>query len=134
MSNEFRFQEASECKIDLFLYKECRLNFLHWEFLKLQKKVALHLSGLAGPTSQFSNGTLEVLRTGSAHGSAPLSSPAPVCQSVRIWRVVPPGLSHLNWPEPVFFSSAVCARLAQLVRSLTANQKVPGSIPGLVEG
>ena len=28
----------------------------------------------------------------------------------------------------------VCARLAQLVRSLTANQKVPGSIPGLVEG
>ena len=26
-----------------------------------------------------------------------------------------------------------CARLAQLVRSLTANQKVPGSIPGLVE-
>ena len=28
----------------------------------------------------------------------------------------------------------VCARLAQLVRSLTSNQKVPGSIPGLVEG
>ena len=28
----------------------------------------------------------------------------------------------------------VCARLAQLVRSLTANQAVPGSIPGLVEG
>ena len=28
----------------------------------------------------------------------------------------------------------VCARLAQLVRSLTANQKVPGSILGLVEG
>ena len=28
----------------------------------------------------------------------------------------------------------VCARLAQLVRSLTANEKVPGSIPGLVEG
>ena len=28
----------------------------------------------------------------------------------------------------------VCARLAQLVRSLTANQEVPGSIPGLVEG
>ena len=28
----------------------------------------------------------------------------------------------------------LCARLAQLVRSLTANQKVPGSIPGLVEG
>ena len=27
-----------------------------------------------------------------------------------------------------------CARLAQLVRSLTANQEVPGSIPGLVEG
>ena len=26
------------------------------------------------------------------------------------------------------------ARLAQLVRSLTANQEVPGSIPGLVEG
>ena len=30
--------------------------------------------------------------------------------------------------------SLLCARLAQLVRSLTANQKVPGSIPGLVEG
>ena len=28
----------------------------------------------------------------------------------------------------------VCARLAQLVRSLTANQEVPGSSPGLVEG
>ena len=27
-----------------------------------------------------------------------------------------------------------CARLAQLVRSLTANQEVPGSSPGLVEG
>ena len=27
----------------------------------------------------------------------------------------------------------VCARLAQLVRSLTANQKVPGSTPGLVK-
>ena len=28
----------------------------------------------------------------------------------------------------------VCARLAQLVRSLTANHEVPGSIPSLVEG
>ena len=28
----------------------------------------------------------------------------------------------------------VCARLAQLVRSLTANQEVPGSSSGLVEG
>ena len=28
---------------------------------------------------------------------------------------------------------AVCARLARLLRSLTANQEVPGSIPGLVE-
>ena len=28
-------------------------------------------------------------------------------------------------------SLASCARLAQLVRSLTANQEVPGSIPGL---
>ena len=27
-----------------------------------------------------------------------------------------------------------CARLAQLVRSLTANKKNPGSIAGLVEG
>ena len=26
---------------------------------------------------------------------------------------------------------SVCAMLAQLVRSLTASQKVPGSIPGL---
>ena len=28
----------------------------------------------------------------------------------------------------------VCARLAQLVRALTANHEVPGSIRGLVEG
>ena len=28
----------------------------------------------------------------------------------------------------------MCARLAQLVRSPTASQKVPGSSPGLVEG
>ena len=28
----------------------------------------------------------------------------------------------------------VCARLEQLVRSLTTNQEVPGSIPGMVEG
>ena len=32
------------------------------------------------------------------------------------------------------YSKFVCARLVQLVRSLTANQEVPGSIPGLVEG
>ena len=31
-------------------------------------------------------------------------------------------------------TESVCARLAQLVRSLTVNQKVPGSIPRLVEG
>ena len=30
--------------------------------------------------------------------------------------------------------TAACVRLVQLVRSLTANQKVPGSIPGLIEG
>ena len=29
--------------------------------------------------------------------------------------------------------SVVCVRLAQLVRYLTANQKIPGSIPRLVE-
>ena len=34
-----------------------------------------------------------------------------------------------SWSMFVF-----CARLAQLVRSLTASQEVPGSIPGLVEG
>ena len=33
----------------------------------------------------------------------------------------------------VFYIVIVFARLAQLVRSLTTNQKVPGSIPGLVE-
>ena len=33
-----------------------------------------------------------------------------------------------------FISSNVCARLAQLVRSPTASQKVPDSSPGLVEG
>ena len=32
------------------------------------------------------------------------------------------------------FICGVRAMLAQLVRSLTANRKVPGSIPGLVEG
>ena len=31
-------------------------------------------------------------------------------------------------------SGMPCAWLAQLVRSLTANQEVPGSSPGLVEG
>ena len=41
----------------------------------------------------------------------------------------------MEWSVPfVIPTVAVCARLAQLVRSLTANQKVPGSIPGLVEG
>ena len=29
---------------------------------------------------------------------------------------------------------SMCAKLAQLVRSLTANQEVPGSSPGPVEG
>ena len=32
------------------------------------------------------------------------------------------------------YSTLLCARLAQSIRSLTANQEVPGSIPGLVEG
>ena len=32
------------------------------------------------------------------------------------------------------FLYLVCTRLASLVRSLTANQEVPGSFPGLVEG
>ena len=32
------------------------------------------------------------------------------------------------------FTKSVCARLAQLVGSLTANQEVPGTSPGLVEG
>ena len=32
------------------------------------------------------------------------------------------------------YNIVLCARLAQLVRSLTANQEVPGSSPGLVEG
>ena len=31
-------------------------------------------------------------------------------------------------------SAQMCARLVQLVRSLTANQEFPGSIPGLVKG
>ena len=34
----------------------------------------------------------------------------------------------------VFSSCQVCVRLVQLVRSLTANQEVLGSSPGLVEG
>ena len=33
----------------------------------------------------------------------------------------------------LYFDFIVCARLAQLVRSLTANQEVPGSIPGNFE-
>ena len=48
-------------------------------------------------------------------------------------------LIELTWLKDIHsingtFSFFVCARLAQLVRSLTANQEVPGSIPGLVEG
>ena len=34
----------------------------------------------------------------------------------------------------VLCACVICARLAQLVRSLTANQEVPGSSLGLVEG
>ena len=54
-------------------------------------KVASDLSSLAG---QFLNGTHEfILRTGSiqnvpAHGSEPLSSPAPVCQRAGFWGLV----------------------------------------------
>ena len=36
--------------------------------------------------------------------------------------------------QTAFSFYCVCARLAQLVRSLTANPEVPGSVPGLVEG
>ena len=32
------------------------------------------------------------------------------------------------------FSTTICAKLMQLVGTLTANQEIPGSIPGLVEG
>ena len=49
------------------------------------------------------------------------------CQ-VRLFQI------EQQYPESSLESEGVCARLAQLVRSLTANQKVPGSIPGLVEG
>ena len=38
--------------------------------------------------------------------------------------------SSLDFPE----QEQMCAKTAQLVRSLTANQDVLGSIPGLVEG
>ena len=40
----------------------------------------------------------------------------------------------INNTASIYYRSTVCARLAQLVRYLTANQEVPGSIPGLVEG
>ena len=46
-----------------------------------------HLSGLASPTSQFLHGAASG-QNGPAHGSEPLSSPAQVGQSARIWRVV----------------------------------------------
>ena len=36
--------------------------------------------------------------------------------------------------SPSYEIRGVYARLVQLVGSLTTNQKVPGSIPGLVEG
>ena len=42
--------------------------------------------------------------------------------------------SFVGFSEPLLVRVPVCTRLAQLVRSLTANQKVPGSIPGLVKG
>ena len=56
-------------------------------------KFAFHLSGLAGLTIQFLNGTHELselvlARIGPARGSEPLSSPALVGQSAGIWRVV----------------------------------------------
>ena len=40
----------------------------------------------------------------------------------------------IRYIQENFVQVEVCARLAQLVRSLTANQEVPGSSPGLVEG
>ena len=47
-------------------------------------------------------------------------------------------LIHINYNVGIGFEEITnrlaCARLAQLVRSLTTNQKVPGSIPVLVEG
>ena len=38
------------------------------------------------------------------------------------------------WKICAGVTGRLCVRLAQLVRSLTANQEVPGSSPGLVEG
>ena len=83
--------------------------FLKSEFFK----VASHLLGLAGLTSQFLNGTHEfsVLVLGRMallmDQSRSVLVPAPVGQSpgqsTGIQRVGP---LHLNWPEPVFFSRA----------------------------
>ena len=49
-------------------------------------------------------------QNGPAHGSEPLSSPAPVGQSAGIRRVIAEktvrthlGPFHLNWPEPILF-------------------------------
>ena len=41
---------------------------------------------------------------------------------------------HPSTEKGCSYTLFVGARLAQLVRSLTANQKVPGLSPGLVEG
>ena len=48
-------------------------------------------------------------------------------------RNCPPKRSQKAVLQMLILQCKMCARLAQLVRFLTANQKVPGSIPGLVE-
>ena len=54
-----------------------------------------------------------------------------------IWHSKPVKIKHsilINDIKSGGLKLCVCAMLAQLVRSLTANQKVPGLSPGLVEG
>ena len=55
---------------------------------------------------------------------------SPNLKTCRGWGYV----DYVYFIHTVFTEGRVCARLAQLVRSPTANQEVSGSIPGLVEG
>ena len=77
----------------------------------------LGTAGLVTFGQIYYNGRGAYMYFQSAGGKAPLN--------IFIWK-----RRYIN--APVYLM--VCARLAQLVGSLTANHEVPGSITGLVEG
>ena len=64
-------------------------------------------------------------------GTLILSNPLPNVNKFPHPRAKLRLICHMQITLP---TESVCARLAQLVRSMTAIQKVPGSIPRLIEG